>query len=269
MANNAESVLSVARSQIGITSGKKYWDYVIGGGYKNGNSTPWCACFVSWVFKQAGAKCAGLPAASCTYGIYAVAKKKGKVVTSSTARPGDLVIFNFDSNWGDGEHVGIIESVGANTFVTIEGNTDSRGSANGGRVAKMVRKKNLTFAIIRPDYDKAKPVIEQLVVDGVGGPKTIRRWQEQVGSAYLDGVISGQYKPNAKYFPAITSVTFEDTGESQLVKIVQHMCGIEADGYWGLDTTIAINARLGLKNKKVFDKDSVMALQKTLNMGRF
>lgn len=267
MANNAESVLSVARSQIGITSGKKYWDYVIGGGYKNGNSTPWCACFVSWVFKQAGAKCAGLPAASCTYGIYAVAKKKGKVVTSSTARPGDLVIFNFDSNWGDGEHVGIIESVGANTFVTIEGNTDSRGSANGGRVAKMVRKKNLTFAIIRPDYD-AKPATNELVVDGIAGPKTVARWQQVVGSAYVDGVISGQYKPNEKWFPAISSVTYEDTGESQLVKITQKLMGITADGYIGPSYAKALNKRLGL-NGTTIDRNCVMALQKTLNMGRF
>ena len=272
MANNAESVLSIAKSQMGTSGGKKYWNYVMGGGYVSGSSTPYCACGVSWVFHEAGAKCAGLPSASCTYGIYAGAKKAGKVVPVSQAKPGDVILFDFDSYHGDAEHCGIIRDVGADTFVCYEFNTSTSGSTTGGHQMVKVRRKKYTFAIIRPDYDKKpapKPVIEQLVVDGIGGPKTVRRLQQQVGSAYLDGVISGQYKPNHKYFPAITSVTFEDTGESQVVKIIQHMCGIEVDGYWGLDTTIAVNARLGFKNKKVFDKDSVMALQKTLNMGRF
>ena len=269
MANNAEDVPRIAKSQMGTSGGKKYWDYVMGSGYISGSATPYCACGVSWVFHQAGAKCAGLPSASCTYGIYAKAKKAGKVVSVANAKPGDVILFDFDSHHGDAEHCGIIRDVGSDTFVCYEFNTSSSGSTTGGHQMVKVRKKKYTFAIIRPDYDKVKPVVEQLVVDGIAGPKTIRRWQEQVGSAYLDGVISGQYKPNHKYFPAITSVTFEDTGESQLVKIVQHIVGVTPDGYWGRDTSRAVNARLGFKDKDVFDKESVMALQKTLNMGRF
>ena len=44
--------------------------------------------------------------------------------------------------------------------------------------------------------------------------------------------------------------------------------GIEIDGYIGGDFAKALNKRLGL-NGTVIDKDCVMALQKTLNMGRF
>lgn len=270
MSNTAASVLSVARSQIGVRSGKKYWDYVMGSGYISGSATPWCACFVSWVFAQAGAKCAGLPSASCTYGIYAKALKAGKVVSVSKAKAGDVVLFNFDHIRSDAEHVGIIESVGSGTLVTIEGNTNAGGSSTGGQVCKKVRSKANVFAIVRPSYQTApQPVVEQLVVDGIAGVKTVRRWQQVVGSAYLDGVISGQYKPNAKWFPAITSVTFEDTGESQLVKIVQHIVGVTPDGYWGRDTSRGVNARLGFKDKDVFDKESVKALQRRLNTGRF
>lgn len=271
MSNTAASVLSVARSQIGVTSGKKYWDYVMGSGYISGSATPWCACFVSWVFHQAGAKCAGLPAASCTYQLYARAKKKGKVVPTSQAKAGDVILFNFDSYWGDAEHVGIIERVNSKTFDTIEGNTNSAGSSTGGRVARKTRAKSQTFAIVRPDYDKQptpKPAIEQLAVDGIAGEKTVRRWQQVVGSAYLDGVISGQYRPNAKWFPAITSVTFEDNGESQLVKICQHKMGIAADGYIGQQFAKALNRRLGLDGTTI-DKACVMALQKQLNTGKF
>lgn len=269
MANTAADVLRIALAEMGTSGGKKYWNYVMGGGYVSGSATPYCACGVSWVFHKAGAKCAGLPSASCTYGIYNGAKKAGKVVPVSQAKPGDVILFDFDSHHGDAEHCGIIRDVGTDTFVCYEFNTSSSGSTTGGHQMVKVRKKKYTFAIIRPDYDKVKPVVEQLVVDGNGGPKTIRRFQQVVGSAYLDGVISGQYKPNHKYFPAITSVTFEDTGESQLVKIIQHIVGVTPDGYWGRDTSRGVNARLGFKNKKVFDKESVMALQKTLNMGRF
>ena len=269
MSNTAASVLSVARSQIGVKSGKKYWDYVMGSGYISGGATPWCACFVSWVFHEAGAKCAGLPSASCTYGIYAKALKAGKVVSVSKAKAGDVVLFNFDHIRSDAEHVGIIESVGSGTLVTIEGNTNAGGSSTGGQVCKKVRSKANVFAIVRPSYSTTPaPVVEQLVVDGIAGVKTIRRWQQVVGSAYLDGVISGQYKPNAKWFPAITSVTFEDTGESQLVKICQHKMGITSDGYIGQQFAKALNKRLGLDGTTI-DKACVMALQKTLNMGKF
>lgn len=153
MSNDAASVLSVARSQIGVRSGKKYWDYVMGGGYVSGSATPWCACFVSWVFAQAGAKCAGLPSASCTYGIYAKALKAGKVVSVSKAKAGDVVLFNFDHIRSDAEHVGIVESVGSGTLVTIEGNTNAGGSSTGGQVCKKVRSKSNVFAIVRPSWD--------------------------------------------------------------------------------------------------------------------
>ena len=265
MSNTAKSVLEVAKSQMGTTGGRKYWDYVMGGGYISGSATPYCACGVSWVFYKAGAKCAGLPSASCTYGIYAGAKKAGKVVPVSQARAGDVILFDFDSHHGDAEHVGIIRDVGTNTFVCYEFNTSSAGSTTGGHQMVKVRNKKYTFAIVRPSY---ATVEEKLAVDGICGPKTVAEWQRVVGSAYVDGIISGQYEPNRKWYPNISAVTFEDTGESQLVKICQHKMGITADGYMGRDFAKALNRRLGLSGTTI-DKACVMALQKTLNIGRF
>lgn len=152
MSNTASSVLDVARSQIGIKSGKKYWDYVMGSGYVSGSATPWCACFVSWVFHEAGAKCAGLPSASCTYGIYVGALKAKAIVKTSEAKPGDVILFNFDKSPDDAEHTGIIEEVREGFFVTIEGNTNAQGSSTGGQVARKVRPKSNTFAVVRPSY---------------------------------------------------------------------------------------------------------------------
>lgn len=157
MSNTAKSVLAVAASQVGIRTGETYWDYVMGSGYRNGSATPWCACFVSWVFHRAGAKCAGLPAASCTYGIYPRAVQARAVVPTGKARPGDVILFNFDRNESDAEHVGIIEEVRDGYFRTIEGNTNAQGSSTGGQVARKVRPKSNTFAIVRPDYDSDVP----------------------------------------------------------------------------------------------------------------
>lgn len=278
MANNATDVLKVAAAEMGTTGGKKYWDYVKGGGYVSGSSTPYCACGVSWVFHKAGAKCAGLPSASCTYGIYAGALKAGKVVPVRQAKPGDVVLFNFDHVKSDAEHVGIVKEIGTNTLVAYEFNTSTAGSTTGGHQMVKVRSKSNVFAIVRPSYEeKPKPVTDDLVIDGWAGPLTIKKWQKVIGSAYVDGVISGQWEHNDVYFPNITSVTFEDTGESQLVKITQHMMGITADGYIGPKYVEALQKRLGVeewatvKGRKirVIGKNTVMALQKTLNMGRF
>lgn len=159
MSNDAKSVLAVAASQVGIRTGEKYWNYLLKcgfnlGKYVSGSVTPWCAGFVSWVFHDAGAKCPGLPAASCTYGIYPKALAAKAVVPVSKAKPGDVILFNFDRNPDDAEHVGIIKEVHDGYFVTYEGNTNAQGSSTGGQVAIKYRPKSNTFAIIRPQYDE-------------------------------------------------------------------------------------------------------------------
>lgn len=165
MSNTAKSVLAVAESQVGIRSGEVYWNYlrecgIVKEKYVSGFVTPWCAGFVSWVFHRAGAKCAGLPAASCTYGIYVGALKAKAIVKTSEAKPGDVILFNFDKSPNDAEHVGIIKEVYEGYFRTIEGNTNAVGSSTGGQVAIKYRPKSNTFAIVRPQYD-TKPVPKQ------------------------------------------------------------------------------------------------------------
>ena len=159
MPNTAKSVLAVAKSQVGTKGGRTYWEYVWGDRYKyeNGKETPWCACFVSWVFWRAGAKCAGLPSASCTYGIYPKALAAKAVVPVSQAKPGDVVLFNFDRHPEDAEHVGIVEEVCNGYLRTIEGNTNAQGSSTGDAVAEKYRPKSNVFAIVRPAYDSDTP----------------------------------------------------------------------------------------------------------------
>ncbi|CAA9516746.1 MAG: hypothetical protein AVDCRST_MAG69-2811 [uncultured Solirubrobacteraceae bacterium] len=81
---------------------------------------PWCAYFVSWAGREAGAPIGdsgqGLGAVS---DVWAWAQRSGKAIPAGTAppQPGDLIVWN-------GRHIGIVESVAADGSVhTIEGNS--------------------------------------------------------------------------------------------------------------------------------------------------
>jgi hypothetical protein len=81
---------------------------------------PWCAYFVSWAARQAGA-----PLGNQGQGfgsvdqLYSWAQQTGRAYTAGsgqTPKPGDLIVFH--------EHIGIVEGVDANGSIhTIEGNS--------------------------------------------------------------------------------------------------------------------------------------------------
>ena len=103
----------------------------------------------------------------------------------------------------------------------------------------------------------------KLDVDGVGGPQTVSRMQEFLGTP-VDGVISGQNKDMAKYYPALESVIFDDT-ESTCVKALQWLIGVYEDGVLGPDTTKAWQKFLGVEIDGIFGPVSMKAWQKYLN----
>ena len=80
---------------------------------------PWCAYFTSWAAREAGVP---LGDAGQGFGrvddVWAWAERSGKAIPAAGARPqpGDLIVWD--------EHIGIVESVGADgTISTIEGNS--------------------------------------------------------------------------------------------------------------------------------------------------
>ena len=131
---NAQSVVDIARSQLGVTEeGDNITDY---GKFTGADGKPWCASFASWVFDKAfnGDKTArnkalrgGTSAAVQTF--YDNFRKANAL--SSTPQPGDLVIYKNGTS-----HVGIVEDVQGNKVYTIEGNTSGNSGfdRNGGVV---------------------------------------------------------------------------------------------------------------------------------------
>ena len=108
---------------------------------------------------------------------------------------------------------------------------------------------------------KAEPI--KLDVDGIGGPLTVIRTQEFLGTLQ-DGVISGQNKDMAKYYPALEAVEFDDT-ESTCVKALQWLVGVYEDGVIGPDTVKAWQKFLGVGVDGIFGPVSMKAWQRYLN----
>ena len=142
----AQKILSVAQSQLGIKeTGNnivKYNDGSLGG---NTPGQPWCASFVSWVFKNAGMGNLITPSASCEVMANGFMSRGSYTSGTSGLQPGDVVFYDWPGNlaW---DHVGIVESINGANAIVIEGNTGNN----------MVERKTRSLATIkgygRPAY---------------------------------------------------------------------------------------------------------------------
>ena len=120
---------------------------------------PWCVVFLWWCFRQAGA-------AELFYGGYRTAScrqllsyHKRQAVTDY--QPGDIIFYNFHGK-ATAEHVGICESAGGSSIVTIEGNTGVGNDANGGAVMRRTRSLGQIVGAYRPAYEEDDMDIEAL-----------------------------------------------------------------------------------------------------------
>ena len=120
---------------------------------------PWCVVFLWWCFRQAGAAelfYGGSKTASCRQ---LMAYHKRQAVTDY--QPGDIIFYNFHGKT-TAEHVGICESAGGSSIVTIEGNTGVGNDANGGAVMRRTRPLGQIVGAYRPKYEEDDMDIEAL-----------------------------------------------------------------------------------------------------------
>lgn len=236
-----------------------------------------CSSLVIWALKQAGFDTG---TASYTGNMSSNLTARGWKRLSpnlAQAQPGDILL-------NDSYHTAaVISGYGWNAKIA-QASIDERGRATGGQTGDQGNETNIkniyTYSrgwdcILRytggSTNGTSGNTTSKLNVDGIGGPATIKAWQAALGTTQ-DGVISGQFYSEWKYFPAIQSVTWERTG-SQLVKAVQKKVGVEADGYWGPVTSKAIQKFLIENGFSVgvegadgyFGNSSVKGLQNSLN----
>ena len=149
-------ILEIARSQIGTkespakSDNVKYNTAYYGREVSDGKH-PWCAVFVWWVFREAGAPELYYGGGETAYCPTLMSFHKNQKVTDY--RPGDIVFFNFSGRSSAG-HVGICESWDGTYITTIDGNTGSASEDNGGAVLRRRRHKKFIVGAYRPEYQE-------------------------------------------------------------------------------------------------------------------
>lgn len=277
----AYQVINTAAKEVGYSRwndpnpGTKYGRWYAaktGSPYFGRSGVPYCAMFVSWVLSQAGMIPPGGVFAYCPTGL-GNARRLGRVHDKRSAAPGDIVFFDWNKD-GLADHVGIVTANKGSYLETIEGNTSSgrRGSqSNGGGVYRRARALSWVLAVATPQYSNTSPAYPAsgsrtgLVVDGWAGPATIRRAQ-QLAVTPVDGIVSGQWRGNKQYHWAVAAVSYS-RGGSILVRKIQSTLGVSPDGYWGRQTSIAMQRRLHVTQDGYFGHASVKAWQQVLNNG--
>lgn len=138
-------VLNLAKTQIGVQEipkgsnwGDKVKEYLAA--VNIGSPAPWCCAFVVWCFRHCQKDKTVIPTTgSCTF-LLNWAKEQGKLVKQP--RPGDVFLL-LRPGGKSAFHTGLVSSVGALTFGTIEGNSNPGGSPEGYEVVARVRRKVL------------------------------------------------------------------------------------------------------------------------------
>ncbi len=183
----AKQIIDRAKSQIGVCENPPNSNNVIYntwyyGHPVSGASYPWCAVFISWLFKAEQSLC--IKTASCVQ-MLEWFEKRGQIV--KTPQAGDIVFFKYSTNNRRTNHVGLVVSYDGKVVNTIEGNTSSssKGSQdNGGMVAQRNRYSNIV-AYARPKYQegtltnithhKSNEEIAKEVIQGEWGSGNDRR----------------------------------------------------------------------------------------------
>lgn len=143
-------VIKIAQKEIGVIEkppgsnrGARVEEYL--SSVKIGPGNAWCAAFVYWCFQQASFKLNRVNPLVRTAGcMQHWLNTKGVKIASADAisnpsliEPGAIFII---SRGGDKGHTGIVTGIRAGYIQTIEGNTNSSHSAEGGSVCELWRK---------------------------------------------------------------------------------------------------------------------------------
>ena len=153
----AKQIIDKAKTQIGVCENPPnsndvvyntwFYGHEVMDGVPKGASYPWCAVFISWLFKAEQSLC--VKTASCVT-MLDWFEKRGQIVKAPQA--GDIVFFKFSTNNRRTNHVGLVVSYDGKVINTIEGNTSAKGSqTNGGMVMQRNRCSNIV-AYARPKY---------------------------------------------------------------------------------------------------------------------
>ena len=221
-----------------------------------------CAMGASWALAQAGVTCSGMPSPYCP-AIEAAAVAAGRATSPADARPGDLILFDWNCDL-EADHVGFVVAPHEGWAETVEFNTVGPDGRSGS-VAYRKRAWSTVTHLVRPDYEEGG---ERILVDGYWGTDTTRRLQEALGTP-VDGEVWHQWPYNSQ--PACTTGwRYDYTAQgSVVIRALQARIGVPADGILGAGSIRVLQRRMGTPVDGRLDAPSrcVMALQERLNAG--
>ena len=115
-----DAIVDVALSQVGNVGGEPYWSW-----YGFTNHVEWCACFVSWCADQCGYLDSGAypKFSGCVFGMQWFQQRGLWLDGSAEPVPGMLIFFDWATQDGVPDHVGIVEKVENGIVYTVEGNS--------------------------------------------------------------------------------------------------------------------------------------------------
>jgi len=132
-------IASIAQSELANTSRNheqgaancNYYSGKVGAGSTTGcpkgwKAEPWCADFLKYVWKQAGAKTSGISPAAASLYKYGKTNKTWNTGSSiKGVKVGDAVVYNLNSSGTWASHVGIVTKVNTKTgkITVISGNS--------------------------------------------------------------------------------------------------------------------------------------------------
>ena len=117
---DGDAIVDVALSQVGNVGGEPYWSW-----YGFSNHVEWCACFASWCADQCGYLDSGTypKFSGCVFGMQWFQQRGLWLDGSAEPVPGMLIFFDWATQDGVPDHVGIVEKVENGMVYTVEGNS--------------------------------------------------------------------------------------------------------------------------------------------------
>ena len=234
MGTTANKILELARAELGVKeapagSNKVKYNESYWGRPVSGDGYAWCAAFVWWLFKMAGAPELYFDGCKTAYvpTLMAWAGRRGLLVDKP--QPGDLICFDFNAN-NKADHIGICEGWDGQYVTTIDGNTGTTNEANGGCVMRRRRHKKYILAVIRPKYEEDNDMA----------------MPQSEFNKLMDGWMATQGKGGSGVqLPVLSKGCTGPAVESMQILLIGHDfgCGRSgADGHFGSDTDKAVRA---------------------------
>ena len=192
MGVTANKVLKIEKS---FVRAKPYGDINI---FNHKNGEYWCADFQIYCLTKAGKNYLD----SCSNPAYCPnietwAKKKG--YWRLTGKPGDLVLFDWNSNKSP-DHVGMVIKKNSNgSYTTVEGNTSNASNGNGGCVQIRVREARWILGFVHLPYSTEPKSVKKVSTKKVYSGK-LPVLKKHSDGVYLGHSDSGKEVKNLQKF---------------------------------------------------------------------